>query len=63
MDTLVRPQNVRAHMPTRPQPKEPLPDPLPSREPGPKPRQPGPAPSTEPVPEHDTDRDEDSPPR
>jgi hypothetical protein len=49
---------VRAHMPGRPQPKEPLSDPAPSPEPGPEPRGPGPAPSTEPVPEQDPDRDD-----
>ncbi|HYP22553.1 MAG TPA: hypothetical protein VEV43_03180 [Actinomycetota bacterium] len=57
MQTLERP---RAHMPARPQPREPISDPVPSPspEPGPEPRQPGPAPSTEPVPPQDPDREE-----
>ncbi|MDQ3915166.1 MAG: hypothetical protein M3323_07530 [Actinomycetota bacterium] len=53
---LTRPQ---AHMPARPQPRDPVPDPVPgSPEPGPAPRQPGPAPSEEPVPEQDVDRED-----
>jgi hypothetical protein len=47
----------RAHMPGRPQPKEPLPDEGQSPEPGPAPRGPGPNPSTEPV-EGDPDRED-----